>query len=406
MSIRPGTNPRTINALLGIAIRIAQCLGMHRESTLAKSTVFEAEMRRRLWWCLVLHDFRQGEKADHKDPVLAPTWDCRAPLNCNDSDLWPEMKEPPSPSRGRIAESLYIVVRCELADHIRHSSWYIDFTNPCLKPLARELPDNGNTETLRRRIEQEYLQHCDVDNPIQFFTINMTKSYTMRARLFEHFARVLNPNEEQSDAERDSGVEIALDYLDCDTILTNSPLCQGYLWYLASYFPFPAYMLTIQDLRRRPLAPFSERAWDVMYRNYQARFKAFFSAMAAHKKLVSPLFVMFSRTILTAWEALQKAAPDPASLQTPGIVTEILSRQLEAMSAGLQSSTSTFLDAPKTTSLESPAAATQNRGSSGLFTMDATHDSFMMADSMPYPSMVAHDAFAYDPNQFDWYLQQ
>jgi hypothetical protein len=52
--------------MLGVAIRIAQRMGIHSESALAKCTVFEAELRRRLWWSLVLFDTRISEMADHK----------------------------------------------------------------------------------------------------------------------------------------------------------------------------------------------------------------------------------------------------------------------------------------------------------------------------------------------------
>ncbi|KAH8688779.1 hypothetical protein BGW36DRAFT_392158 [Talaromyces proteolyticus] len=82
--------------MLGIAIRIAQRMTIHSESALAKCTVFEAELGRRLWWALVL-------------------WDCRVPLSLNDSDLRPEMKEPPNVQRTP-TDALFIVVRSELGD--------------------------------------------------------------------------------------------------------------------------------------------------------------------------------------------------------------------------------------------------------------------------------------------------
>lgn len=52
--------------MLGVAIRIAQRMGIHSESALSKCTVFEAELSRRLWWSLMLFDSRISEMADHK----------------------------------------------------------------------------------------------------------------------------------------------------------------------------------------------------------------------------------------------------------------------------------------------------------------------------------------------------
>lgn len=50
--------------MIGIAVRIAQRLGLHAESYNKEFSPFEAEMRRRLWWQIVLLDSRIGELAN------------------------------------------------------------------------------------------------------------------------------------------------------------------------------------------------------------------------------------------------------------------------------------------------------------------------------------------------------
>jgi len=81
--------------MLGVAMRIAQRIGIHDESMNTKQSPFEAEMRRRLWWSLIGFDSRMCEMADHKATILNPTWDCQLPLNVNDSDLRPAAKALP-----------------------------------------------------------------------------------------------------------------------------------------------------------------------------------------------------------------------------------------------------------------------------------------------------------------------
>jgi hypothetical protein len=354
----------------------------------------------------MLFDSRMGEKADHKDPVLAPTWDCKIPLNCNDSDLWPDMKELPPASRSRTTEALFTVLRSEVADHMRNTSWFLDFSNPCLKAIAKELPEGGNIDALWSRLERDYLRLCDAENRLHFVTYHMAKSHIFRSRLFEHFAQFLNTNGQQSEEERDRGMEIALDYLDCDTTLTSSPLCQGYRWYLQSHFPFAAYMHIIQDLRRRPLCRVAQRAWESMSANYRSRFEAYFHYLNNAHKITTPLFIMFSRTVLTAWEALQKATTDPASLQTPKIVDDILKRHMAAMPIAT-AETSPFTDAQSiTNSIASFTSSAPTPSSSISYNLESGPNRFVMnIDAMPYPSMVAPDSFTYDANQLDWFLQ-
>ena len=138
--------------MLSVAIRIAERMGIHSESYLAKYTALEAEMYRRLWWSLVIYDTRVGELAYSKTTNLVPTWNCRIPLNVNDSDIRPEMKESPE-ILGKSSEAIFAVVRSELGDFVRNTKFYLDLTAPSLRPIAKDvqggpLPEGGELVAL------------------------------------------------------------------------------------------------------------------------------------------------------------------------------------------------------------------------------------------------------------------
>lgn len=57
--------------MIGIAVRIAQTLGLHEECFNKEFSPFEAEMRRRLWWQIVLFDSRMGEMANCKSSSMS-----------------------------------------------------------------------------------------------------------------------------------------------------------------------------------------------------------------------------------------------------------------------------------------------------------------------------------------------
>ena len=139
--------------MLGVAIRIAHRMGLHRESALAEQTVFEAEMRRRLWWSLMLFDSRICELASCKPVTLDPTWDCKIPLNVNDSDLRPEMKVPPF-IQGKTTEALFTVVRSDIGDYIRQTEFNLNFSAPALKPISKQL-QNGAAPDARELTKLE-----------------------------------------------------------------------------------------------------------------------------------------------------------------------------------------------------------------------------------------------------------
>lgn len=77
-----------------LAIRIAESLGLHRDGELLGLSLFESEIRRRIWWHFISRDGRAGEDygLENTNSLLHKS-NVRIPLNVDDADLYPEMKE-------------------------------------------------------------------------------------------------------------------------------------------------------------------------------------------------------------------------------------------------------------------------------------------------------------------------
>ena len=289
--------------MLAVAIRIAQRMGIDDEATIGRYGVLEAEMRRRLWWSLATFDHRISRLAEHTSSVLNPMWDCRVPLNVNDSELREEMGEPPRAQRNA-TEAIFSVACGELGEFIRHSPSHLDFTNPALKPIAKALPGGGDPAGLLRRMEDDYLRFCDPRVPLHFLTIWMTRSHLCRSRLMHYYARHprgFEGGDAEGDAtERDGALLQVFHMLECDTNMSNSPLMTGFRWLLQLYFPFLAYIHIVRELRRRPLGEHARQGWEVMADNFEARFRSMRNPSGPH-------FAMFTNVVLQAWEVLEEA---------------------------------------------------------------------------------------------------
>ncbi|KAA8571960.1 hypothetical protein EYC84_001902 [Monilinia fructicola] len=246
LSIRTNSVPQSLSSMLAVAIRIAQRMGCHSELALSKLSPLQAEMRRRLWWSLVLYDTRIGELSDSKHAILAPTWDCKIPLNASDSDFHMEMKDPPQ-IQGKPTEAIFTVLRCELADFIRNTTFHLGFSNPALKPAAKDTqhdPSGGDSElaNLEKLIEDRYLQFCDPENPIHFMTIWTTR-------------------------------------------LSIAQMASG---------------RTLAFLREKLLL--KKQAWEAMTANYEARFHSL-----PYDEIPGPFFKIFAKIIVQAWEVREQA---------------------------------------------------------------------------------------------------
>ncbi|KAM6507951.1 hypothetical protein FSOLCH5_013151 [Fusarium solani] len=388
-SSRSGAHPRSVSTILALAIRVAERMGIQTEAINAKYAVLEAEMRRRLWWSLMLFDARMSGLSGHKPMILAPTWDCAIPLNVSDSDLREETKEPP-PARTGVSEALFAVVRSELGQFIRHTRFHLDFTNPALKPIAKELPDGGNLDALERVVEEKYLKFCGPENALQYMTIWTMRAQLSNCRLLENYSRHLDPVDNQDGGAGTPAISHALRWLECDTKLASSPLTKGYVWFIQLYFPFPAYIRIAQDLKAHPLGSEAERAWEVMSDNYDARFGI---EVGVH----NPVFIPFSNFILHAWgmsEEASKQSGQPMNL--PRIITRIR-QTLAAMNQNANSEPDTASMDDEGLSMHAPAGF---GGPSMLFGMGP--GGYVGANMSMYNNMRGQPPFTVDAHHFDW----
>lgn len=274
-------------------------MGLHDESTYSGCNALDAEMRRRLWWSLVNFDHRICEMSEYKTTNLTPIWDCKTPLNVNDFELRPGMKNSPT-AHDKPTEALFAVVRSELADFVRHSAFHINFISPSLNAIAKRrhgpAADGDELTLLEKTIEDRHLSSCDPDNPLHFMTIWTTRAYLARCRLLEHYSTSSASPAQQTGPQRGAAVSHALSMLECETRLRTSPLARGFLWHADSNVPALAYVHILNGLMRRPGDDHADRAWEALSDNYEAR--------AAYRKAGEyGISDVFSRVVLKVWAA-------------------------------------------------------------------------------------------------------
>ena len=83
---------RAHSALMGTAIRLAECMGLHRDGTHYNMTPVEVHVRRIIWHQLCFLDMRTCEATGPRPQIRRDDYDTHFPLNVNDSDL---LESPP-----------------------------------------------------------------------------------------------------------------------------------------------------------------------------------------------------------------------------------------------------------------------------------------------------------------------
>ncbi|CAI6093183.1 unnamed protein product [Clonostachys chloroleuca] len=89
LSAHGRSNPRASWILNGLCVRLAQGLGVHRDGETLGLPPFETEMRRRVWWQIIMLDLHASFSTGLAPSLLPRYCDSKLPTNLNDSDMNP-----------------------------------------------------------------------------------------------------------------------------------------------------------------------------------------------------------------------------------------------------------------------------------------------------------------------------
>ncbi|KAL9614030.1 MAG: hypothetical protein Q9167_001445 [Letrouitia subvulpina] len=150
-----------VSALSSLAIHIAQSLGVLRDGTHFGLSPFDTEMRRRLWWNILFLGIRSSEDYGTDPRSLDRFSDTRIPTNCNDKDMYPQMKEFPKP-RAEFTEMTWCLTQCELVQTNRSLN---DLTSRCADAEEALHTKRRLIDECRQKLQDDYFRHCDKRNP-------------------------------------------------------------------------------------------------------------------------------------------------------------------------------------------------------------------------------------------------
>lgn len=171
---------QSIWSLMGLTIRNAEKLGLHRDGLALGLSPEQTEERRRVWWQLQHIDLCVGICSGSTPMTLMADWDAKIPLNIEDNDISPSTVAMPQERKG-----LSSMAYC------RYTSWIIDKqrqgfrakqgrfalswqANPA---LASKVKDDVLRE-LEQGLNTSFLQYCDPIKPLDTL-IQLTGRFTI-----------------------------------------------------------------------------------------------------------------------------------------------------------------------------------------------------------------------------------
>ncbi|RYP18681.1 hypothetical protein DL765_003816 [Monosporascus sp. GIB2] len=273
-------NTRFSWTLTGLAIRIAQSLGLHREGTrFAELKPFDVEMRRRLWWSLCLLDLRSAEDQGTELTIVEGAHDTRLPLNVNDSDLSPDMADFPQERQG-VTDMSFSLVRFEVCDLARKMYTAASAISPNphdLHPTGQERED-WIVEAYGR-IEEKYLKGTinKDSNPLHWVASIIARVIMAKLSLIIYHPAILERDgPELSQKIRDRLFLSSVEVVEYVQIVNAEQRCRQWRWHFQTYSQWHAVAYLLLEICQRPWTSSAERGWmalNTMFSNPEPAFE-------------------------------------------------------------------------------------------------------------------------------------
>ncbi|KAJ4186737.1 hypothetical protein NW755_007469 [Fusarium falciforme] len=256
-ALRVHNRGKGIWILNGLAIRIAQSLGLHRDGERLGLPPFESELRRRLWWHLITRDSRSGEDYGLENSTgMQPQSDVKLPLNINDEDLSPDMKELPPEKRGWTAMT-FSLVYIELAKAIQKLATAVSSPSPS-EETRRKIIEEARSKVMKR------VDECGSVSsglPQYRLTVHCARFLLRKLDFFtrQQWLALQHPGSREALATEDDLLE-ALEILE-PRMFGDEPLLGQYGWARKAYPQYHVTMYILWHLCTRPNGPHVDRAW-------------------------------------------------------------------------------------------------------------------------------------------------
>lgn len=264
--VRRSDDTRYVWTLTGLLIRLAQAQGCHRDGHQFDLSPFDTEMRRRLWWQICTLDVRASEDHGCDPSIIEQSFDTKFPLNINDEDISPTMKDPPEEHEGA-TEMTFDLIRYSVSTTVRRLSYAPPGPGPCrTRNAGLSLEDKEHMiEDLHQYLEKKYLRHCDTTIPLRWVAATVARLIMAKMWLIVHhpFSRS-DRGAGLPQQTRDRLFLTSIEVIEFSRLLETEKTTLKWGWLFRTYVQWHALAFVLSQLCIRTTGSEVDKAWRVI----------------------------------------------------------------------------------------------------------------------------------------------
>ena len=247
---------RAHSALTGSAIRLAECMGLHRDGTKYNLSPAEVHIRRMVWYQLCYLDIRTFEATGPRPQIRKEDFDTKFPMNVNDADL--ENPFPPTKDSEEWTEMTISLIRFEWGEVVRMiwaESAKIEQKKTTITALLRNITE------IRAASEKKYIGMLDITTPLGLLAFHIHSLYASRPYV-ALLARYHNSVKRSIPSRLRHVVVISsLGILENAIAMETTPSLAPWAWYSGAFQQYHTALLLLVDSLMHPNDKFADRVW-------------------------------------------------------------------------------------------------------------------------------------------------
>ncbi|KJY02260.1 hypothetical protein TI39_contig71g00010 [Zymoseptoria brevis] len=251
-----GEVSRAHSALVGTAIRLAECMGLHRDGTNYNMTAVEIHVRRMLWYQLCFLDMRTCEATGPRPQIRKDDYDTKLPLNVDDADLL--LPHPPTEDKSTWTDMTFSRMRMEYQVLRNQNWWYMFDIDKKKRSLTSVLI---KIQKFRIAAEEKFLPMIDGSIPFHRLCRNILEMGCKAMHLQVLHRYLFSTTQRMPDRLRQLLIEAALSQMEVCIVCEKDPEMREWMWYRGAYQQYHGALLLLIEVYAYPMRREAPRIW-------------------------------------------------------------------------------------------------------------------------------------------------
>ncbi|CAG9986950.1 unnamed protein product [Clonostachys byssicola] len=253
---------RSVWVLTSMVVRLGQTLNLHRDGDGHNFPPFEAEMRRRLWYFIVVLDIRGAEDRGSDSILNKNSYNTILPTNLDDELFGPNMTGPikPQPSP---AENIFTICTA------RCSSTFGYIAHPqAAEVAASEKPLHTEEELINhvRSLEDAFIHTANPSNIVSVYASEVARIVILKLWLIVQYPFSAKSTIIPLRASRETMLRTAISVMELVEAMTSGFWADRFAWWTRGYMQWHPLAVALAELCIQTEGELADKAWTVIDR--------------------------------------------------------------------------------------------------------------------------------------------